>query len=289
MAAWLTFLLKVSRPGLWFTTLWLYTLPTSRMAVWHSPAFWVGLVYATFPLNFLVYGWNDMVDFETDRANPRKDSFLFGARGTREQLAALPPYLIASQVPFALALLYFGGTMAALFLCGLVAAAGLYNMPRHGWRGRPPLEIINQAGYLLLIPLSIRLNHTPAISAAALGYLVLFCIHSHLMGEVADAVPDAAAGRRTTALLLGVKKTKGVIMTLVLVEALILGFYFHDWYLGGFLLAGFAWLALDLFVLYRDRNYTRLEFQLLGVGMNVSGFASMAWVWETGTLMTPHS
>jgi 4-hydroxybenzoate polyprenyltransferase len=272
-----SFLLKVSRPGLWFSTLWLYTLPTSRLDVWHSWAFWVGLGYVTFPLNFLIYGWNDMVDYETDRANPRKDSFLFGARGTREQLAALPPYLIASQVPFVLALLYFGGWMAALFLVGLIAAAGLYNMPRHGWRGRPPLELINQVGYLLLIPLSIRLNHTAPISAAALGYLVLFCAHSHLMGEVADAIPDAQAGRRTTALVLGVKNAKLLIMLLVLAEGLVLGFRFHDWWLGGFLLAGVVWLALDLFVLYRDRAYSRREFQLLGLGMNLA--------WMDGSLL----
>ena len=222
----------------------------------------------------------------TGRIRARTASFSARA-GTREQLAALPPYLVWSQLPFALALLWYGGVMAALFLCGMVAAAALYNQPQRGWRGRPPLELVNQAGYLLLIPLSIRLNHTPPVSAAALGYLALFCIHSHLMGEVADAIPDARAGRRTTALVLGVKNAKALIMMLVLTEGLILGFFFHDWYLGGFLLAGVAWLALDLFVLYRDRAYNRIEFQLLGLGMNVSGFASMAWVWETGTLTLP--
>ena len=72
----LFFWLKVSRPGLWFATIWLYLLPTSQMdGIWTSIPFWIGLVYVTFPLNFLVYGWNDMVDIETDALNPRKDSF----------------------------------------------------------------------------------------------------------------------------------------------------------------------------------------------------------------------
>ena len=44
------FLLKVSRPGLWFQTLWLYTLPTSQRDVFHSPIFWLGLLFVTFPL-----------------------------------------------------------------------------------------------------------------------------------------------------------------------------------------------------------------------------------------------
>ncbi|MEM8907345.1 MAG: hypothetical protein AAGD05_05815, partial [Bacteroidota bacterium] len=75
------FWLKVSRPGLWFATLWLYFLPTSQMSLLHSWPFWLGLVYVTFPLNLLVYGWNDIVDQPIDAFNPRKDSYWFGAKG----------------------------------------------------------------------------------------------------------------------------------------------------------------------------------------------------------------
>jgi 4-hydroxybenzoate polyprenyltransferase len=71
-----TFLLKLSRPGLWFATLWLYLLPTSSQPeLFHTIPFWLGLFYVSFPLNFLVYSWNDSVDIETDALNPRKDSF----------------------------------------------------------------------------------------------------------------------------------------------------------------------------------------------------------------------
>jgi 4-hydroxybenzoate polyprenyltransferase len=279
------FWLKVSRPGLWFQTLWLYTLPTAQLPIFYSPLFWLGLVYVTFPANFLVYGWNDIVDSENDRHNPRKDSFLFGARGSQRELAGLPLLLAVIQVPFFIAFIMLRGWSMAALLGGIVLVNLLYNLPRAGWRGRPPLELINQAAYLLLLPLSILLNQTPPVSWAAIGYLALFCTHSHLMGEVMDVVPDARANRRTTARVLGVRGTKGVILAMVLLEGLLLGFHFHDWVLGGFLLAGSLWLVLDLFVLYRDRSYTRREFQLFGWGINASGFASMIWVWNVGTLM----
>ena len=278
------FWLKVSRPGLWFQTLWLYTLPTSRLPVLHSPLFWLGLVYVTFPLNFLVYGWNDIVDFENDRHNPRKDSFLFGARGTRGQLARLPLALAVAQIPFFIAFVMLRGWTMAGILAAMLVVNLLYNLPRSGWRGRPPLELINQAGYLLILPLSVLLNETPAVSWAAVGYLVLFCTHSHLMGEVMDVIPDEEAGRLTTARVLGIARTKAIILALVIFEGLLLGLRFHDWILGGFLFLGAIWLALDLFVIYRDRPYTRTEFRLFGYGINAAGFASMAWVWETGTL-----
>ncbi len=278
------FWLKVSRPGLWFQTLWLYTLPTSRLPVFHSPLFWLGLLYVTFPLNFLVYGWNDIVDFENDQQNPRKDTFLFGARGTRKQLARLPFAIALFQMPFFIAFIWLRGWMMAALLGGMILVNLLYNLPRFGWRGRPPLELINQAGYLLLLPLSVLLNETSEVSWAAVGYLVLFCTHSHLMGEVMDVIPDARAHRRTTARTLGIKATKGVILALVVLEGFLLGFRFRDWVLGGFLLLGSLWLLLDRFVLYRDRSYTRSEFRLFGLGINAAGFASMIWVWNTGTL-----
>ena len=55
MLSQLLFYLKVSRPGLWFATIWLYMLPTSgNEAILSSNPFWVGLAYVCFPLNFLV-------------------------------------------------------------------------------------------------------------------------------------------------------------------------------------------------------------------------------------------
>jgi len=54
----------------------------------------------------LIYGWNDVVDLETDRVNPRKDSFLFGARPTPEQIGRLPWRIAVVQIPFVLLLTY---------------------------------------------------------------------------------------------------------------------------------------------------------------------------------------
>ncbi len=58
-------------------------LPLSQRDVFHSVAFWLGALYVTFPMGLLLYGWNDIVDYEADRLNPRKGTFLFGARGVQ--------------------------------------------------------------------------------------------------------------------------------------------------------------------------------------------------------------
>ena len=282
MKKWL-FWLEISRPGLWFQTLWLYLLPLARRDFdWNAP-FWVGALYVLFPLNFLVYGWNDLVDADIDRLNPRKGNFLFGARANAAQLKALPRALFWVSLPCFLILVASSDWKTALLLAALVGVLWIYNAPRKGWRGRPPLELLNQIGYLLLIPLSMNLNGVANLPLLSWVYLWLFCTHAHLMGEVMDVIPDRAAHRRTTATILGAVKTKWLVLALVLVEAAMICGFFRDWILGGFLLFGVLWLRFDIFW-WGERAYSKTEFTLFGLGLNAAGFASMVWVAWTGTL-----
>ena len=279
--------LKTSRPGLWFPTVWLYLMPLSgQEGLTQSPAFWLGLAFVTFPLNFLVYGWNDLVDAETDAVNPRKDSYLFGARPTAAQRARLPlaigAVLLLTYPP--LAVLGGPGRMLAV-LAGVLAVCALYNHPRWGWRGRPPLELLCQFAYLLVVPLSAWLNGVDLPPWPAAVYLSLFCIQSQLIGEVMDIEPDRATGRATTATVLGLRRTKLLVIALVGAEVGLLYGLFGDVLfaatMGGFL----AWLLLDLLVVFRDQRYSLGQMKLFGVGSNLCALATMAYVWWSGCLM----
>ncbi len=278
------FLLKASRPGLWFQTIWLYVLPVAALDHPDPLRFWLGLLYVTFPLNLLVYGWNDLVDRETDRLNPRKDSYLFGARGTLAQLADLPMAIVLANVPFMVVFALLDGWMMALVLLGMVAVTGAYNLPERGLRGKPPWELLNQAGYLLILPFSLMLNGAPSPPWQSVAYLVLFCMHAHLMGEIMDVTPDRQAGRRTMATVLGIIPVKALVLVMILAEAFLIVRVFRDHVLGAFLLVGAIWLVFDI-AIWRTRAYTHKEFTLFGAALNAAGFASMAWVWYSGTLV----
>jgi 4-hydroxybenzoate polyprenyltransferase len=279
----LLFLLKASRPGLWFQTIWLYVLPVAAMSHPDPIRFWLGMIFVTFPLNLLVYGWNDLVDEETDRLNPRKDSYLFGARGSKVELAVLPRAIAWVNIPFIVGFTLFGGWRMGLVLIGIVVVTWIYNLPRRGLRGRPPFELLNQLGYLLLLPFSLLLNNAPALPWQSVVYLLLFCTHAHLMGEIMDVEPDRRSGRRTTATVLGVVPVKGIVLAMVLAEAFLIMTIFSDTVLGLFLLFGAAWLVFDI-AFFRARSYTHNQFLFFGAALNVAGFASMAWVWYSGTL-----
>lgn len=278
----LLFYLKVSRPGLWFQTIWLYVLPVASGRE-TSPAFWLGMAFVLFPLNFVVYGWNDRVDRATDEINPRKNSFLFGARGTTRELADLPLLMALVYLPFLALFTFLRGWEMGMILLGMVVMIAIYNLPRHGLRGRPPLELLNQLGYLLVLPFSVLLNETPGLPWQSVAYLVLFCTHAHLMGEIMDVEPDQRAGRLTTAVLLGVVPTKILVAFLVIVEAILIGAIFQDHWLATFLALGAAWLIVDIFI-FGDRSYTHNQFLCFGAALNVGGFGSMAWIWFSGTL-----
>jgi 4-hydroxybenzoate polyprenyltransferase len=278
------FRLQVSRPGLWFQTVWLYLLPTAgRPELLESGRFWLGLAWVCYPLNLLVYGWNDIVDQEVDRLNPRKGSWIFGARGTPAQLARLPRWIALVIVASSLSLAFLE-PRTILLVVGMVGLNAAYNAPRRGLRSRPPLELLNQLGYLLVLPLGSWLNEIPAVPWSAVGYLALFCTHAHLIGEVMDVAPDREAGRRTTATVLGVRATKALVLALVVAEGVLLLLVFGEWVLGGFLLFGSLWLLADLLVLDPERRYSREEFRLLGLALNLSGFASIGWLWWRGGL-----
>lgn len=281
----LIFYLKVSRPGLWFATIWLYILPTSHMDISASISFWYGLFYVCFPLNFLVYGWNDMVDQETDALNPRKDTFWFGARGTSKQLKNLWKPILIIQLIFFPYIAHLGGNKMWLLLLSFIIINGLYNLPKHGLRSNPPLELLCQIGYLLIVPLSIWLNHTDMLPWTTYLYLLLFAFQSHLIGEVMDIEPDRKASRKTTATVIGMKNTKLLIILIVFSEVMLLFTVYKEYIFGSMLAIGLFWLMIDLFLVFKTRSYTLFQMKLFGLLSNIVAIISMAYVWYSGCLV----
>ncbi len=280
----LLFFLKVSRPGLWFATVWLYMMPLSGLDLTDQWTFWVGLFYICFPLNFLVYGWNDIADYEIDLNNPRKDSFLFGARGSKEQLKQLPIAIGITQIVFLPLLFNETGLKIIGLYSFFLLINHLYNKNNKPWSSSPPLELIVQFAYVLVVPMSILINDVPNIPIAAYIYLALFALQSHLIGEVMDMESDKKAGRVTTATIIGIKKTKLCIIGIVMLECSLLFFYFQDYIFGGMLLGALIWLLLDLFVIYKTKTYTLNQMKLFGIMSNIVALLSMAYVWKTGCL-----
>jgi len=280
----LVFLVKAARPGFWTTSLWFYLLPLGQKNVWFSPSFWLGAFYVTLPLGLLIYGWNDLADAESDRHNPRKGTFLFGARGTDEQLARLPLRIALVQAIFLAAFIALLGAKAALWFAALVFSTAIYNWPRYGLKGRPPFEVLNQIGYLLVFVLSSWLNDVPQLPLWAMVFGACFAMHSHLFGEIMDIVPDRLTGRNTTATVLGSVPVKAIIATFLLAESALVFGFFGDRLIAGFLMLSALWFVLDATVIWRDRLYRPAEMRVFLLGWNALAVLTMPYVWLTATL-----
>lgn len=280
----LIFTVQASRPGLWLTSIWFYMLPLGGRQEFYSAPFWLGLAYVTFPMGLLLYGWNDYVDFDVDRVNPRKGSFLFGARGSIEQLQRLPSRIVLVQIPFLLGFCYLRGLRMLLCFAGMTAAAAMYNWPRYGFKSRPPLEILNQSGYLFVFLLSSWVNRVPGLRWPALLFGALFAMHSHVFGEIMDLEPDRSVGRQTTAVVIGRVPAKLLIAVFLLAETVLLYIFFRDFVLTGFLLASGLWFILDATLLWRNRPYTPAQMRFAMIAWNAIALGSMPWVWWKASL-----
>jgi 4-hydroxybenzoate polyprenyltransferase len=280
----LAFVLQVSRPGLWSTTALFYLMPLGHVDIIHSRIFWVGLFYVLFPLGLVLYGVNDVVDADADRFNPRKGTFLFGSLGASDQLSALRWKIVAVQIPF-LALFYFlVGPRILWWLLALATAVGLYNAPRFGWKGLPPLDVLLQSSYLLVFVLSSWLNHAPQLPWPAFLFGALFAMHSHVFGEVMDIAPDRLSGRRTTTTEIGIVNAKLLIAALLCVEGVLVFVFFRDLLITGFLAAGVVWFLLDARIFWKNHAYTPAQMRIFMCAWNAASLGGMYWNWTHATL-----
>jgi 4-hydroxybenzoate polyprenyltransferase len=280
----LQFLLKVARPGFWLTSIWFYLLPLGQQQVFGTVEFWLGLVYVTFPLGIMIYGWNDVVDVETDRLNPRKDTFLFGARPTPDQIRRLPWRIALVQAPFILLFTWLLGWWGLAWFGALAAATALYNWPRIGCKGRPGFDLLNQAAYLLVFVLSSWVNGLPQPPWFTFVFGALFAMHSHLFGEIMDLEPDRAVQRRTTAVAIGIRPAKALMVFLLFAEALIVWQAARDALIGAILLGGALFFASDALLVWRERPYAGWQMRLFFLGWNAAALFSIPWMWRTATL-----
>ena len=116
----------ISRPISWVNTAYPFGAALLLSGGKVDTLFWVGVVYFLIPYNLLMYGVNDVYDYESDIKNPRKG----GVEGMKEARAFHPTILRAvvwSNAPFLLFLLAAGDWPSRAVLTLVVFAAIAYS------------------------------------------------------------------------------------------------------------------------------------------------------------------
>ncbi|HWK77617.1 prenyltransferase [Microbacterium sp.] len=204
-------LLVASRPLSWINTAYpfaaVYLLTTGTIDL----AFVVGTLFFLVPYNLAMYGVNDVFDYESDLANPRKG----GAEG-----AKLPPSLhratlLVSGVlagVFVVALVILGAhrPLSWLVLAVSVFAVLAYSVPGLRFKEIPVLDSITSSAHFVSPALyAAALAGTTMTPALVMTMIAFFCwgMASHAFGAVQDIVPDRDAGIGSIATVFGAAAT----------------------------------------------------------------------------------
>lgn len=204
-------LVIASRPLSWINTAYpfvaVYLSTTGRIDF----SLVVGTLFFLVPYNLAMYGVNDVFDYESDLANPRKG----GAEG-----AKLPPSmhrttLVAATLlaaPFVIALVVLGADRPSSWA---VLAVSLFSVLAYSVRGLrfkeiPVLDSITSSTHFVTPALyALALAGTTITPAIVITMVAFFCwgMASHAFGAVQDIVPDHEAGIGSIATVLGAGRT----------------------------------------------------------------------------------
>jgi 4-hydroxybenzoate polyprenyltransferase len=202
-------LFTASRPLSWVNTAYpfaaAYLLTTREVDV----ALIVGTLFFLVPYNLAMYGINDVFDYASDAANPRKG----GVEGallvpSRHRLTIVAA--IALCLPFVVVLVALGEPVSWAVLAVSLFAVAAYSVPGLRFKEVPFLDsltssvhFVSPAVYGLVLA---GAAFTPQLLALLAAFLA-WGVASHAFGAVQDVVPDREGGIASIATVLGAART----------------------------------------------------------------------------------
>ncbi|WP_181778720.1 prenyltransferase [Brevibacterium celere] len=184
----------------------------------------VGTMFFLFPYNLLMYGINDVFDYESDLRNPRKggiEGIVLSSRWHRLTLRAAA--LLAA--PFLLVLLAAGTLVSAVVLIVTMFTVVAYSAPGIRLKERPVIDSMTSAAHFVG-PAAFGCalagaSATPTV-VASLGGFFLWGMASQAFGAVQDIVADREAGIASIATELGAARTVRTAVALYVLAGLVI-------------------------------------------------------------------
>lgn len=247
-------ILLSSRPISWINTAFPFAATYLLVFQRVDPILILGTLYFLFPYNFMMYGVNDVYDYESDLRNPRKG----GVEG-----ALVPPrlhkpilYSVAFiNAPFVVVLLLMmNNIMSQLFLLLIVFMALAYSIPFLRFKERPILDSITSSFHFVSpMVLVLLLSGWESEYSAYVVAFVAWGMASHAFGAVQDILADRKAGIASIATVFGAANTTRFAAGLYTLASIILILQGGVTILVG--VAGFSYVAMTLpYINLRDEE-----------------------------------
>jgi 4-hydroxybenzoate polyprenyltransferase len=217
-------LCQVSRPRFWIYLLGPFLLGTAAAFQTGTGAFSVAALalglYFTLPANLLIYGVNDIFDFDTDVVNDKKKGYERVV--LRTQHRTLWRAIVISNIIF-IPLLFTLNLYTILACAGFIFLGCLYSAPPIRAKARPFLDSAFNALYVMpgLAAYFAFGGVNPELFLVMAG--ILWSAAMHAYSAVPDINADQAAGIATIATTLGAKNTLLFCLLLYVISGIIAG------------------------------------------------------------------
>lgn len=205
-----------SRPISWINTAFpfaaAYLLSTREI----DATFVIGTLYFLIPYNLAMYGINDVFDYASDLANPRKGGIEGALLSPRIHRATLWAAAV-TNVPFLVYLFAVGTPASWLWLAVSVFAVLAYSAPVLRFKERPFLDSVTSSTHFVspaLVGLSLAGAPVTTTTVLVLVAFFLWGMAAHAFGAVQDVGPDREGGISSIATVIGARAT--VRLSLVL-------------------------------------------------------------------------
>ena len=186
----------------------------------------VGTIYFLFPYNLLMYGVNDIYDYESDIKNPRKNS-VEGAILKKTKHNQLWLAILLVNLPFILYFLTIDDMIVRVGIVLLVFFCLSYSAKPLRFKEVPFLDALNSSIHFVgpfvfgLIFAGSTGEYWPVILA-----FLCWGMASQAFGSIQDIKPDRAAQIKSIGTVLGAKRTNTFILIMYTITCLITLIYY---------------------------------------------------------------
>ncbi|WP_436344938.1 prenyltransferase [Natronorubrum sp. FCH18a] len=202
----LSYLLTLSRPRFWLylagPVLVGVAYAASSVGDLFAPAAIALFGYFLVPANVFLYGVNDVYDRDIDAANPKKDEKEARYRGQR-----VVPIAVAGCALLALALVPLVSTAAWPWIAVFLVLGTAYSAPPIRFKTTPLFDSVSNGLYIApgAAAYAAVAGSQPPLLAIFGGWL--WAMGMHTFSAIPDIEPDRETGIRTTATVLGERRT----------------------------------------------------------------------------------
>ncbi len=218
-------LLHSSRPISWINTAFPFAATYVFFTGKVDATLVIGTLFFLIPYNLLMYGINDVFDYESDLRNPRKGG-IEGALLDKSLHRVTIWVSVLSCVPFVAYLLSVGNSASGLMLAFAVFTVLAYSVKGLRFKEKPFLDSLTSASHFVnpMLFAALLVGHglfEPVLWQSWVAF-AFWGMASHAFGAVQDVKADREGGISSIATVIGARRTTRFAFALYLAAGVLM-------------------------------------------------------------------